>query len=96
MNDLPIFWESDTHRGVIKTAQGTLADGSPVDLGIWVHATEKKTAWREHALRYDSVDAALRRLNEKYYHFRTVASDLDIVSHYMERTNRENDQSETD
>jgi hypothetical protein len=67
-----IFWASGTHEGSIYRGHGTLFGGEPVDLGIWADATETKTRRREHTLPYDSVEAALKRLAEKYDGFHVV------------------------
>jgi hypothetical protein len=61
-----IFWASDTHEGSIFRGDGTLLGGVPVDLGVWAEATETRTGRREHTLPYESVEAALKRLAEKY------------------------------
>ncbi len=66
-----IFWASDTHEGSIFRGHGTLFGGEPVDLGVWAEVTETRTGRREHTLPYDSVEAAVGRLIEKYpgFHF---------------------------
>jgi hypothetical protein len=66
MEDETVFWRSDTHQGSILRLTTTTFDGEPVDVGIWADATEIKTGRAEHALPYDSVEAALKRLTEKY------------------------------
>lgn len=70
---LPIFWASDTHHGVIKRTQGTTPNGVVHDLGIWASAAETKTGREEHTLPYDSVEAAMKRLTEKYPGFHVVS-----------------------
>ena len=62
------------HRGQLKRLQGTTADGVVCDLGIWSSAAEKKTGRSEPTLPYDSLEAALVRLAEKYPGFYAVAS----------------------
>jgi hypothetical protein len=79
-----IFWESETHRGSIRCLAGTTADGKVCDLGIWVSATEKKTERQEHIIPYNSVDAALTRLAEKYSDFHIV-TEMDVVAAFMEK-----------
>ena len=76
---LPIFWSSETHRGVVRRLAGSSGDGKVCDLGIWVSAVEKKTGREEGALPYDSVEQAVERLGEKYLGFRVVASP-DVVA----------------
>jgi hypothetical protein len=61
-----IFWASDTHEGSIFRGHGTLFGGEPVDLGVWAETTETRTGRREHTLPYDSVEAAMKRLEEKF------------------------------
>jgi hypothetical protein len=68
-----VFWRSDTHHGSIQRGQGTTADGVSHDLGFWADATETKTGRTEHALPYDSVGAAMKRLTQKYEGFRAVS-----------------------
>ena len=67
-----IFWASDTHEGSIFRGHGTLSGGEPVDLGVWGGAMETRTGRREHTLPYDSVEAAMKRLAEKYGGFRVT------------------------
>jgi hypothetical protein len=69
-----IFWASDTHEGSIFRGHGTLSGGEPVDLGVWAEATETRTGRREHTLPYDSVEAALKRLAEKYNGFHVTSA----------------------
>ncbi len=45
--ELPIFWSSATHQGVIKHLQGTSADGVVHDLGVWADAKERKSGRTE-------------------------------------------------
>ena len=68
-----VFWNSATHRGSIKRLNGTTPDGVTHDLGIWGDATEIKTGNDEHTLPYDSVEAAVRRLAQKYEGFHAVS-----------------------
>jgi hypothetical protein len=77
--DLPIHWISETHVGVIRHLQGTTADGVVHDLGIWTYATEKKSGRTESAIPYDSIDAAMKRLTEKYPGFHVV-TEPDVVA----------------
>lgn len=80
MAELPIFWASATHRGSIRRLTGTTADGVIHDLGIWADGVEIKTGRREHTLPYDSVEAAVKRLAEKYEGFHVVDKSLDAVA----------------
>ncbi len=82
VNERPIFWDSETHRGSIRRLSGTAADGAVHDLGIWVYSTAIKTGKHEHTLPYDSVEAAVERLAEKYPDFHVV-SEPDAVAAFM-------------
>jgi hypothetical protein len=81
---LPIFWSSETHRGVIKRLHGTTTDGVVHDLGVWADSTEIKSGKNESTIPHDSVEAALARLAEKYPGFHVV-SEPDVVA-FMEKT----------
>lgn len=70
--DGTVLWSSDTHRGSIMRYHGTTADGVIHDHGFWADATELKTGRHELALPYDSVEAAMKRLAEKYDGFHVV------------------------
>ena len=69
-----IFWASDTHEGSIFRGHGALFGGEPVDLGVWAEGTEARTGRREHTLPYDSVEAAMKRLAEKYGGFHVTSA----------------------
>jgi hypothetical protein len=76
---LRIFWSSETHRGVIKRLHGATTDGVVHDLGIWADSTEIKSGRQEHTIPYDSVEAAVKRITEKYLDFHIV-SQPDVVA----------------
>jgi hypothetical protein len=76
---LPIFWSSETHRGLIRCLAGTTADGKVCDLGIWVSTTEKKTGREESTVPYNSIERTVARLAEKYSGFHVV-SEPDAVA----------------
>ncbi len=80
--ELPIFWSSATHQGVIKHLQGTSADGVVHDLGVWADAKERKSGRTEATIPYDSVEAAERRLAEKYDGFHVVI-EPDAVAAFL-------------
>jgi hypothetical protein len=65
-----IFWSSDTHHGSIQHYD---AGGILLDLCFWAGAAEIKTGRREHDLPYDSVEAAVKRLTQKYEGFHVVS-----------------------
>ena len=77
----PIYWDSDTHKGMVRQFGGKLAS-----LGFWTSGQNKKTRLREHELRYDTLEAAIKRLTEKYAGFHTLAN-VDVVSELMDRSN---------
>jgi hypothetical protein len=78
--ETPLFWDSDTHRGFIKTFHGTTSDGITHDMGIWTTTTDKKTG-REFIVPYDSVEAAIERLNKRYEGFHVI--EADVVADFM-------------
>jgi hypothetical protein len=73
-----VLWSSATHRGSIRRLKVTAFDGVLHDMGIWADATEIKSGRHEHALPYDSLEAAVRRLTEKYGAVNTVG-ELDTL-----------------
>lgn len=77
-----IFWDAETHHGTIRRTSGTLADGTVVDLGIWVAATEKKTLRQEHTVPFLSVEDAVRCLTQRYAGFKITETDAvaDFIS----------------
>jgi hypothetical protein len=68
-----VFWSSNTHRGSIRRLNGTSADGITHDHGIWADATEIRSGRTEHTIPHGSVEAAMKRLAEKYPGFRVVS-----------------------
>jgi hypothetical protein len=74
-----VFWSSDTHRGSIRRLRVNTADGITHDMGMWTDATEIKTGRREHDLPHESVEAAVKRLTEKYPGF-CIVTEPDAVA----------------